>query len=206
MGYEIESPKTFIFEPGSFDKVWIKNCLAVGLSSGFVEPLEATSIMQSIFLLKEFFKNKNNITSKNEIIKDQVNNLYKKQTEGIVDFLYLHYVTNKKNTEFWSNFTKNNKMPIRISNMFEILKERPIHSLDFIDQFYCGFFSSGNYMYVLIGNQLIHRDDLIKFEKLISIDKFSDFKTILQQQDIAVTSAITHKKFIEYCKNNTIFI
>lgn len=206
VGYEVQSPRTFTFEPGSFDKVWINNCLAVGLSSGFVEPLEATSIMQSIFLLKEFLKNKNNLTTKNNLLKDQINNLYKKQTEGIVDFIYLHYVTNKKNTKFWHEFTKNNKMPSKISEVLEIIKERPLHTLDFIDQFYHGLFAANSYMYILIGNQLIHRDQLIEYNKLISDDKMQQFKSILQQQDIAVTSGITHKKFIEYCQQNTIFI
>jgi hypothetical protein len=97
-------------------------------------------------------------------------------------------------------------MPQRILEVLEIIKERPIHNIDIIDQFYHGFFGPASYMYILIGNQLVHRDDLLKFESLISIDKFSDFKTILQQQDIAITSAITHKKFIEYCQQNTLFI
>jgi len=206
IGYEVESPKTFSFEPGSYDKVWINNCLAVGLSSGFVEPLEATSIMQSIFLFREFLKNKNNITTKNNFFRDQINVLYKSQTQGIVDYLYLHYVTNKKNTPFWSDFTKNNKMPERVYNVLETIKERPLHSMDFIDQFYHGFFGSGNYMYVIVGNKLIHRDELIEFKKLVSEDKEIQYKRILEQQNISVTSAMTHKKFIEYCHKNLFFI
>jgi tryptophan halogenase len=206
VGYEVSSPRTFSFEPGSFEKVWINNCLAVGLSSGFVEPLEATSIMQSIFLLKEFLKNKSNITTNSQLSRDKINNLYKAQTEGIVDFLYLHYVTNKNNTEFWSNFTKNNKMPKKISDVFETIKERPLSAIDFTDQFYHGLFGAGGFMYILIGNKLIHRDQLIKYKDLVADNKMEQFRVILIEQDIAVTSATTHKKFIEYCQNNNIFI
>ena len=36
--------KDIKFDPGSLDKVWIKNCLAIGLSANFLEPLHATSI------------------------------------------------------------------------------------------------------------------------------------------------------------------
>ena len=44
LGREINVARNIKFDPGSLDRVWIKNCLAVGLSANFVEPLEATSI------------------------------------------------------------------------------------------------------------------------------------------------------------------
>ncbi len=48
LGYKINIGKHIKFDPGRLDKVWIKNCVAIGLSANFVEPLEATSIGTSI--------------------------------------------------------------------------------------------------------------------------------------------------------------
>ena len=54
LGHKITIGREFKFDPGRLDKVWIKNCVAIGLSANFVEPLEATSIgtsIQQAFLL-----------------------------------------------------------------------------------------------------------------------------------------------------------
>jgi tryptophan halogenase len=48
LGYEVEVAKKIDFDPGALDKVWINNCVAIGLSASFVEPLEASSIGTSI--------------------------------------------------------------------------------------------------------------------------------------------------------------
>ncbi len=44
--------KKIKFQPGCFEDVWISNCIGIGLSTGFLEPLEATSIMTIIFQLR----------------------------------------------------------------------------------------------------------------------------------------------------------
>ena len=94
LGFKPVYPKTngksFIFDAGCFEEVWINNCLAVGLSSGFIEPLEATSIGQSIMLLKHFFMQKHKIFSDDIKTKKIFNEYYVRDTESIVDFLCLH--------------------------------------------------------------------------------------------------------------------
>ena len=54
LGFKIEPHKTLKFEPGHFEQVWQKNVMALGLASGFVEPLEATSIGQMLEQLRMF--------------------------------------------------------------------------------------------------------------------------------------------------------
>ncbi|HAT65469.1 MAG TPA: hypothetical protein DCS66_12855, partial [Flavobacteriaceae bacterium] len=93
--------KNIKFEAGYVDKVWIKNCVAIGLSSSFIEPLEASSIGTSIqqsFLLMHLIIN----YSTPDI------NLYNKKfieiVENIRDFVLLHYLCKKNDSPFWKNF------------------------------------------------------------------------------------------------------
>lgn len=108
LGHDFTSPKTFNFNPGAFKNVWIKNCMAVGLSSGFIEPLEATSIWIQILALKLFVNNRDN--------PEKVNNDVKELNEDILSFLYFHYLSQRKDTGFWTDFQTNNYMPEKLLN------------------------------------------------------------------------------------------
>jgi tryptophan halogenase len=112
-GHEIVSPRIFTFEPGVYDKVCIKNCVSIGLSSGFVEPLEATSIWVSIMLLKEWGKRSQDVINCNESSIDYLNRLAKDINRNILNFLQYHYITKRNDSEFWRTFlTKNKKLPM----------------------------------------------------------------------------------------------
>ena len=70
-GPDVESPRTFEFEAGRYETPWVKNCIAIGLSAGFIEPLEATSIMTSLISLDMFIPNTlGNINKDDFIFKD----------------------------------------------------------------------------------------------------------------------------------------
>ena len=99
--------KRFKFEAGYVDKFWIKNCVALGLAGSFVEPLEASSIGTSIQqsfglapLLQSWEKGMTlNETTYNKQFEDILKN--------IIDFIQLHYITKREDTEFWK-WLKNN--------------------------------------------------------------------------------------------------
>lgn len=200
LGFEPEYPRkekgAFDFSAGFFENIWIKNCLAVGLSAGFIEPLEATSIMQTIIILQRFMSNKENINSKNEIIKKQFNNICLKETNEIVDFLYLHYTTNKKNTEFWKNFTKNNLMPVNINYLFNTCKDKPLsNNFDLLNY---KIFPIPSYYYVLIGNDILTYKDMKKNAKhILNKIKLSNYDFILEQQTKIIPNLLTHNQFID---------
>lgn len=120
LGYEVESPRQFNFSAGTYKDIWIKNCIAVGLSSGFIEPKEATSIWVSIQQLHNFLQHTDGVVYKNQNSIDEYNKKNMQTTDEILEFVYLHYVTNRKDTDFWQNFTKNNKMPEAVN---EYLKQ-----------------------------------------------------------------------------------
>ena len=205
LGFEPIYPRkdkgAFNFEAGCFESIWIKNCLSVGLSSGFIEPLEATSIMQSIIILKRFISNKENLITNNNYIKQQFNELFIKETDEIVNFLYLHYITNKKNTPFWENFTKNNKIPDFCKYIVEVCNDKTLsHSFDFVEQ---KIFGALQYYYILLGNEIIKKQKMLKqtnnFHDLNQ--KIKDYTHIKNSQELVVSSAINHKEFIDYLKS-----
>ncbi len=95
---------------GRIEKHWHKNCLAVGLSQGFIEPLEATALhivqdtIQNFALLYE----NGNFTNKNE---QQFNQLTNARFEGIRDYIVAHYRANSRDdTEYWIANGENTKL------------------------------------------------------------------------------------------------
>lgn len=126
LGVEIDPPTKFKFEPGCFKENWIKNCVGVGLSAGFIEPLEATAIVVAVLQLLRLSDKAELIFTKQEAYKKTYNKIIRDLNEEIRDFIYFHYVTKRTDTEFWRDFTKNNKMPDSIRDAMEVWKDKPI--------------------------------------------------------------------------------
>ncbi|RZJ10725.1 MAG: hypothetical protein EOP39_08035 [Rubrivivax sp.] len=100
-GEVLRPPRVIKFKPGQRDVVWKKNVVAIGLSSGFLEPLESTSIhliQKGMTRLVELFPTDG--IRQSDI--DEYNNQAREQIECVRDFIILHYhVTNRTDTEFW---------------------------------------------------------------------------------------------------------
>ena len=161
LGHEVKISKIFSFDAGFYNEVWKNNVVAVGLSAGFIEPLEATSIWQSIRVLERFFGMPSNIRVRGGAAVDNFNKFYKMETETILSFLYMHYITKRDDTDFWKNFTKNNKMPETVKNILEVIKERPlVNNIDFQIPF---IFSEYDYASIMYGNDLIPKEICEKY-------------------------------------------
>ena len=120
LGHKITIAKHIKFEPGRLDKTWIKNCVAVGLSANFVEPLEATSIGTSI---QQAFLLMHNLQNNSESIRKEYNTQILGIMDNVRDFVYLHYLTWKKHNWFWKNYSYHNAPP-SLKNLLSICKQR----------------------------------------------------------------------------------
>jgi len=100
-GEVLRPPRVIKFTPGQREVVWKKNCIAIGLSSGFLEPLESTSIhliQKGMTRLIQLFPTDGICQS--DI--DEYNNQSREAIENIRDFVILHYhVTNRDDSQFW---------------------------------------------------------------------------------------------------------
>jgi len=97
----IEVGKKFKFSAGHVDKFWIKNCVSVGLSGIFVEPLEASSIGTTIQQCANFISCLQYFVKGEESTANQYNKLMTQVSDNIVDFIQLHYFTERQDSEFW---------------------------------------------------------------------------------------------------------
>jgi len=90
---------------GRIERSWVKNCLAVGLSQGFLEPLEATALHIVINTVESF------LDAWDEERRDQFNGAIARRYEGIRDYLVCHYRTAlRSDTDYWRDATKNHEL------------------------------------------------------------------------------------------------
>jgi tryptophan halogenase len=121
-GELVTDPRPIKFQTGTRRRHWVKNCVAVGLSSGFMEPLESTSIhliQRGIVRFMQMFPSDG--VRQPDI--DEFNNQMKFEIENIRDFIILHYhVTNRTDTPFWRH-CRTMEIPESLQHRIDLFKE-----------------------------------------------------------------------------------
>lgn len=113
---------------GRADKHWHKNCVAVGLSQGFIEPLEATAIALSFNTIAQFIQyySKGGHTSQ---FQDAFNKDINGRFEGIRDYIVCHYKVNQRvDTQYWQNNANNQHISERLQHILHLWQ----HSKNFL--------------------------------------------------------------------------
>jgi tryptophan halogenase len=120
-GKALAKPLSLRFFTGRRKLSWNRNCVAIGLSSGFLEPLESTSIHlihRGIAMLLKYFPDRN---FKSADI-DRYNKIFAFEYERIRDFLLLHYkMTERDDSEFWRH-CRNLPVPDSLSERIELFR------------------------------------------------------------------------------------
>ena len=195
LGHKITIGREFKFDPGHLDKVWIKNCVAIGLSANFVEPLEATSIGTSI---QQAFLLVHNLSNVNQYVRDQYNKQVVSIMDNIRDFIYLHYLNGNRHNWFWKNFTYQNAPPSlrKLLNLWH--RRLPIE--DDIEGSHYKLFFARNFIHVLYGIDFFYKESLLKqYENLPPAPKFAT-EEFLKRLNNYKYDYVAHKQYIEQIK------
>lgn len=126
------APRQLKFNVGYRELQWVRNCVAVGLSAGFLEPLESSGIgliETAAYLIGHLFPYDGNTEPAAQRFNRQMAARYAR----IVDFLKMHYcLTQRRDTTFWLDNTDPATVPDTLKELLALWRCRPPHRLDFI--------------------------------------------------------------------------
>jgi tryptophan halogenase len=126
------------FKVGYRAKSWVKNCIAIGLSAGFIEPLESTGLYLSdlaTVMLTEHFPYSGDM----EPMAFRFNRIIANRFHEVLDFINLHYcLTRRTDTEFWREVQKPERINDRLKAKLDFWRVKPPSLADFEDQFFPG--------------------------------------------------------------------
>jgi tryptophan halogenase len=200
LGYEPTYPRKdkggFKFSAGCYEEPWTNNCIAVGLAANFVEPLEATSIWVSIVELTQIFGSPDWILNNSVETRNAFNKSIMFMNNDIVDFIYFHYMSLRKDTEFWKKFSYD-AAPPSLKEKLDLWKNRLPNFQDGGDHW-----SQGSWFLVGAAQETINKslakgyveasDDYKK-----GVDMYDYF---VNYQNYKVSECIDHREFLEGLK------
>jgi tryptophan 7-halogenase len=192
-GKPLADPRFIKFTTGHRDQYWVKNCVAIGLSSGFMEPLESTSIWMiqtAIAKLLTMFPDK----SWAPIDIARFNRVLKTETEEIRDFIVLHYkVTQRDDTPFW-DYVRTMDIPDRLAEKMEVFANagRAFRENDEL-------FNDTSWFAVMVGQGLIPRT----FDPVAKILSEQETKARLDQiRGAVLNSADYMPRHVDFIREN----
>jgi glycine/D-amino acid oxidase-like deaminating enzyme len=100
LGHEIHPRNDIKIDAGRLDRTWIGNCVALGLSSSFLEPLEATSIHGTVVQLMLLCSL---LAGPSERAQTAYNGVVLQQVDDFRDFIRLHYLSERRDSAFWQD-------------------------------------------------------------------------------------------------------
>jgi tryptophan 7-halogenase len=182
------------FKTGRRRSAWVKNCIAVGLAGGFVEPLESTSIhliQSGITRMLRLFP----ISGCSESLSRQYNQESKLEFERIRDFIVLHYkATERDDTSYWRD-CRDMEIPDTLAHRLELFRETALVFPDAADAF-----RVDSWLQVLIGQRIEPRS-YHHIARLLDQEKLRTMLTTVRGSiGAAVEKLPTHKQFLDsYC-------
>ncbi|MDJ0799790.1 MAG: tryptophan 7-halogenase [Calothrix sp. MO_167.B12] len=137
---------------GKNRNTWVKNCVSIGLSSGFIEPLESTGIYLIEVGVKTLLQHLPD-KSFNPVSRDRYNQLMTKVYEEIRDFIVLHYcTTHREDTPFWKENKYHPAIPDSLQEKLEVF-QAALPNLDFWEKH--SLFEDYSYFCILAGMKLL---------------------------------------------------
>lgn len=152
-GKPLADPLQLSFTTGRRKRFWNRNCVAIGLSSGFLEPLESTSIhfiQRGITMLLTLFPDR----SFHDAEIDRYNAILNAEYERVRDFLVLHYSTTERDDgELW-RYCRNLDLPDTLREKVELFRSHGRILRDTSE-----LFPTQSWFYIMVGQNIVPASD-----------------------------------------------
>lgn len=206
-GYEVNVAKQIKFDAGCLEKFWVKNCAAIGLSSSFIEPLEASSIGSVIQQANLFATAIASYIPNSEIdyAERTFNKLSDELIDNIMEFVALHYVTPREDTDFWKH-VQTLPRPDSLNEKLEIWKHKFPSISDFPNR--TVMFKESNYILVLHGLGLISKEvaqkEMMKQPEHVRDSVPQNYYRMKQEtlDRIKIGDAVSHREALKWLIDN----
>ena len=193
-GDMLSEPRLLKYRTGCRQKSWHKNCVALGLSSGFIEPLESTSIhlvMTAIIRLIRLFP----FAGSTEELTSRFNQETRTEIETVRDFIILHYKqTQRTDSDFWNAY-RTMDIPDTLAHRMEIFKNNGYVWADDV-----ALFRVDSWVQVMMGQGLMPQSHHSAGKLTTSDGLRQSLAKIKTSIDAKVQKLPTHQQFIQhYC-------
>jgi hypothetical protein len=149
-GGETPEPRTIALNPGYRETFWHRNCVAVGIAAGFIEPLEASALALIELAARMIGDELPPTRALMDVVARRFNDRFRTRWGRIVDFLKLHYLLSRReDSTFWIDNRAPATVPDRLRELLALWRFRPPGSRDFpeIEE----IFPAASHQYVLYG-------------------------------------------------------
>ena len=194
-GGVLTEPRVIKFHTGQRRRHWHRNCVAMGLASGFIEPLESTSIhliQRSIIRLMQMFP----YDGIREPDVDEFNNQMKFEIDNVRDFIVLHYhVTNRRDTPFWRHCASMD-IPDSLRHRIELFRQAGR-----VFKVPTELFGENSWIQVMLGQGLVP-EQYHPIVNMMSDDELTRFLSGIHSTVADMIGQLPeHQRFIDhYCK------
>jgi tryptophan halogenase len=125
------TPRALSFRTGHRDEFWRGNCVAIGLSAGFIEPLEASAIVMIELSLRALTENFPASAGSMALHAKRFNQLFRTRWDRIIDFLKLHYVLSRREEPYWLAQRGPGTIPAHLADLLSLWRDQAPSVYDF---------------------------------------------------------------------------
>ena len=186
------------FEGGYREINWVKNCVAIGLSSGFFEPLEATGIVfaeVAAALVANLFPWAGDF----ETSARQFNHIMRRRYERTLDFIKLHYsISQRRDSDFWRDNVDPSTSRDSLHELLDRWRFRPPTEMDIDTNI--DIFTEPSWQYVLYGmgwkTDLSAKSGVYRYHD----DARAAFADVQRQADYAIRTLPSNRQLVQYAQ------
>ena len=188
------SYRTIPMNVGYRKQFWAKNCVALGLAQGFLEPIEATSIMLTDFAAGYLANRFPTSTAQMAALSERFNQTMTYAWERVVEFAKMHYcLSDRTDSDFWIENRDPQTIPEGLQNKLALWNEYVPMSEDLFSKF--EVFNVENYLYVLYGMKYATKTPQIGELSLIEAKKHAD--RIQQRANLLCQQLPSHRDLLQ---------
>ena len=202
-GYNPSIGKQLSWTPGRYKRSWVKNCMAVGLSEGFLEPLDGSALILSLgFLTQVFFPMFNKAMEFEGRDVNHYNDTVNSAFEHTRDYICFCHLQKRQDSDYWKYFKNDDNISESLKEKIWTWAHRPPRGYEYLSEpskpFGIGSWATVGKRSGLAGahnaQRELHNFKLDKIGKLV-------YDTCTEIKNEVAENAITHKELLDYVYN-----